>query len=148
MNEVQLLRRQIAVERQHCLDIRDNNSISYDNYIMYYIARERARMKAHIGRLSLHAPLAPSEQAALTSLRHALDESADLDAANTNGGLARRTSLLHNLVHAAEAIEPFAERYYSVEDWRSVAQVSADSILEERRLWAEVTHHGTIAPER
>jgi hypothetical protein len=147
MNEVQLLRRQIAVERQHFLDISEYTSISYGNYITYYIAREQARVKAHIGRLTSHAPLAPTEQAALTSLRHALDESADLDAANTDGGLAHRATLLRNLIHAAEAIEPFAERYYSVEDWRSVAQVSADSILEERRLWAEVIHHGTIAPE-
>lgn len=147
MNEVQLLRRQIAVERQHFIETNVDNSKSYKNYIIYYITKERARAKAHIARLSLHASLASTEQAALASLRHALDETADLDAADANGTLARRTTLLHNLIHAAEAVEPFAERYYSVEDWRSVAQVSADSILEERRLWAEVIHHGTVASD-
>jgi hypothetical protein len=148
MNEVQLLRRQISVERQHIIEVNIYNSTAYNNYIMYCIDREQARAQAHIARLSLHAPLAPTEQAALTSLRHALDETANLDAADPNGALAHRTTLLRNLIQAAQAIEQFAERYYSVEDWRSVAQVNADSILEERKLWAEVLHHGTVAPDR
>jgi hypothetical protein len=177
MNEVQLLRQQIATERRHVreatairaaacpashvtsrdakLDLHLDISISYDNYLRYFFAKERARARAHIARLSRHAPLAPSEQAALTRLQRALEESADLEAmlagavaiaAETNGALAGNTALLCNLIDANETLEPLAERRYSVEDWRSVAQVDADSVLEERRLWAEVNRHGTITP--
>jgi hypothetical protein len=156
MNEVQLLRRQIATERQHareaaahcaCVrtttpaasrvfsEINSVNSSIYDEYIMYYIVRERARALAHIARLSPSTPLAPAEEVALRSLRDALEETANPDAA------------LH-LIDATEAIEKLAERCYKVEDWRSVAQVDADSILQERRLWAEVIRHGTVTPGR
>jgi hypothetical protein len=140
MNEVQLLRRQIAAERQHVRDINFNNSSAYSDYIKYILARERARAVGHLARLSMYLPLAPNEQAALTSLRDALGETIDLEATGGTAGLC-------NLIDTIESIELIAERRYSVEDWRSVAQLDADSVLEERRLWSEVTHRGTVAPD-
>jgi hypothetical protein len=35
-------------------------------------------------------------------------------------------------------VEPLAERHFGLSDWRSAAQFSADSVLEERRRFAEI----------
>jgi len=140
LNEVQLLRRQIATERQHLREAAVRlsdlvNSKAYDRYIMYSIGMQRARARSHIARFGAHASMTGDERSALAGLQQALADTADSPAALNR--------ILH-LIDATETIEKLAEGRYGVEDWRSVAQVDADSILEERRLWAEVIRHGTV----
>jgi len=159
MNEVQLLRRQIGTERAHAREAgaiaaagtatqammgRNRNittyiSNRYVKYIEYCMRIERTRALGHIARLAAHSPLVAGEEAALARLRRALEQHVPLD--GTVGSVAPYVSLLCDLVDASEALERFAERRYSVEDWRAVARVDADSVLEERRLWGEVIRH-------
>jgi len=167
MNEVQLLRRQIGTERAHAREARAiaaaagtatqammgrnknlNPSISnrYVKYIEYCMRMESTRALGHIARLATHSPLVAGEEAALARLRRTLEQHVPLD--GTVGSVAQYVSLLCDLVDASEALERFTERRYSVEDWRAVAQVNADSVLEERKLWGEVIEHGPPASER
>ncbi len=156
MNEVQLIRQQIGIVREHVrvLSRNKNNHFSnaYDDYIIYALNQEQSRGAAHVQRLSAAGSSAPQEEAALAHLRHALDETAPLLEVATShtarGSKApatpeRRAALLCNLIDSAERVEALAERRYTLEDWRSVARVDADSVLEERKLWAEVVRDGS-----
>ncbi len=178
LNEVQLLRRQIGLERQHGRElvalgaalpregasssrmrseiISEYTSRSYDDYIMYYLLREQARAAAHIQRMSAAGALTDLEREACESLGRVLGAAANAVAntpadaleasrAAAGGVPAARAALLCELIEAAERLEALAERRYAVEDWRHVARVDADSILEEHRLWAEV-HRAWHAP--
>ncbi len=164
MNEVQLIRSQIATEREHlraCL--RDNSYYFpdiYENYLRYFLDREHSRCAQHAARLSRCArSLSAEEVEVLASLRQALDHSAEvlpaLDRSATRGSdsaaaaaVARCAARLRSLVDSAERIEALAEPRYTIEDWRNVAQLDADSVLEERRLWAEVLRHGSARSAR
>ena len=154
---MQFLRRQIGIERQHgrevaalCgaiparheslvgtdfghskLDISNN----YVQYMKYYLDLESARARAHIARMSSATDPTLAETTALESLKGALSEASLLE-----------------LIEAAERVEALAERRYSIEDWRRVARVDADAVLEERRLWARLKHRvhrdGSVTRER
>jgi hypothetical protein len=180
VNEVQLIRRQIATERQHLRELAARSgqaavgedhdagrmrklsqdiSASYFNYMRYYLPRERARAQAHIERIGRGASPTPDERAALAGLQQALGETTGLSGSEVAhaaltprsacaGECARDAARLCRLIDSAERIEALAERRYAIEDWRSVARLDADSVLEERRLWAEVLRHGPLAASR
>jgi len=102
--------------------------MSYVKYMRYCLDKESARARAHLARLGSAAEPTPAETAALERLKRALGEARLLD-----------------LIEAAERVEALAEQWYSIEDWRRVARIDADAILEERRLWAEVDRDGSGA---
>jgi hypothetical protein len=140
MNELQLIRRQVALEREHLLALsrKENNffSVSYNRYLIYILNQERSRSAAHLRRLSAASGIAPAQEAALANLKHALEETA-------NAAPDRRAALLGRLIDSAERVEALVEQRYTIDDWRSVARIDADSVLEERRLWAEVLRDGS-----
>ena len=107
---------------------------------MYSLDRERTRAAAHMARLGRDAELTGAERAALARLEEALDAA--------RATAAPCATLLADLIEAAARLEALVERRYTIEDWREVARVDADSILEERRLWAETQLHGPLAPTR
>jgi hypothetical protein len=161
MNEVQLIRSQIATERQHlraCIgdDLYYLSEI-YEKYIRYILNRELSRGASHAARMSRARPLTAAEKEGLAMLRQALDQAAEAlpgfepSRRGSDSGAAARArcaALLRNLVDSAERIEALAEQRYTIDDWRDIAEVDADSVLEERRLWAEVLRHGSGSPAR
>jgi hypothetical protein len=159
MNEEQLIRRQLAIERQHlrelaalCGHAQDTllyyKSMRYMDYMRYHLPREHARGAAHIDRMRKRAPLTLAESTALADLQQALTDTGLAQRSCSPGDPPRDAALLCRLVDALERIEALAEPRYTIEDWRSVARIDADSVLQERRLWAEVLRHGPLAAAR
>jgi hypothetical protein len=155
LNEVQLLRQQLRTERQHgravaalCERLTLDNSFSYDTIVRYYLDKECSRAAAHLTRMSASPALTGAESAALAQLERALGAPASAGvplarAPASRPAAARCAALLLDLIAAAERVETLVERRYSIEDWRDVARVDADSMLEERRLWGEIHRDGS-----
>ncbi len=184
MNEVQLLKSQLAAERQHLREVAGlctagselvspEFTESCANYILFSMNQERARAQALLERSSrVRGPAdgARGEPAALHALEEglgavtvALGELLELRGTRRagrggpgavggppgmNGGrqrleaLGRSAALLERLIVSRLSVQALAEAGYTVEDWRRIARVDADSVLEERRLRAEVLRHG------
>jgi hypothetical protein len=161
MNEAQLIRRQIGIEREHAYEllrrIEQTFSMVYDNYLLYILDKQTSRATAHIERMSSRGPVTPDEEAALQNLRRALEElTRVVPAPDSRAGSSPRISAgqerclapLRDLIDSSERLEALAERRYTIDDWRSIARIDADSVLEERRLWAEVLRHGSDRRDR
>lgn len=201
MNEAQLIRAQLAAEREHlrevafwCAAARSAPAVrsraggsptavawrsaeisqefimSCINYLLFFMKQEQARGAACLELSSrapdsprdaadphtpprLHGALAPL-RAALAAVTTALAELGSTSEAYRPGRaggpeilaqLCRCAALVERLTESRLALEALAERRYTVEDWRRVAHVDADSILEERKLRAEVLRHGAGA---
>jgi hypothetical protein len=168
MNEAQLIRRQIGIEREHACEllrrIESTFSMTYSNYLLYILDKQTSRATAHIERMSSRGPVTPDEEAALHNLRRALEELTRVLPAPESGGgrppsragssppisagQERCLAPLRDLIDSSERLEALAEWRYTIDDWRSIARIDADSVLEERRLWAEVLRHGSDRRDR
>ncbi len=163
MNEVQLLRAQLAAEREHlrevaalCAARRREDNISYDfiisctEYLLFRLSKEHARGVAlqnlqGVAPENLRRALIPVT-AAIGELRaQSTARNVATDARQRLELLDRCAALADQLIESRRALEALAESRYTVEDWRRVACIDADSILEERKLRAEVLRHGTGA---
>ncbi|HTX24444.1 MAG TPA: hypothetical protein VMD03_07305 [Steroidobacteraceae bacterium] len=162
MDEVQLIRRQIDTERQHLRaaatalaaaartrDVRADRGTSGDtscaiseSYERYLLTnREPARCAAHLARLGARGALSPPERTALAQLQDSLTRlrgRVGAAAATDRVDPAELAQLTCEWIESAESLEALAERRYTVDDWRAIAQIDADWILEERRLWAQL----------
>jgi hypothetical protein len=163
MNETQLLRQQCELESRQIREIAalcagaatsasisDVFSIACATYLEYVGERCEARDADHEARL--RAAGADHERLDLerlgTQLRARRDALSALAAASphraeplsppTHEALRRYCELLAQSREDSTALMTAAARRYSVEDWRAVARVDADSIREERRLRTEV----------
>jgi len=133
---------------------------SYISYLMFIIRKERARAEAHAERFGGAKSQGPMEHAALERLQEALASVATIEV-SLRAALAARgapearerarelvdaVAVVEALIDARVALEALASSRYTVDDWRHTAQIDADSILEERRLRAQVLqHHGRAA---
>ncbi len=166
MNEVQLLRAQLSAEREHwrevvslCASRRAENYISqdfiisYTNYILFCMSKEHARSTTLLERSS------PGDSGAIDDLRRALfpvtaalgelrrparttAHRAVADGRQRLEALHRCVVLVDRLIESRRALEALTEHLFTVDDWRRLAHVDANSILEERKLRAEVLRHG------
>ncbi len=174
MNEAQLIRAQLAAEREHLREVASlcaaarapihNAKINHYfittciNYLLFSMNKELAR-SADLLECSSRAHERAHEKAgndlrrALGLVTEALGElqarstarSIATDARQTLEELERCTTLVDRLIESRLALETLAERDCSIVDWRRIAHVDADSILEERKLRTEVLRHGAGA---
>lgn len=166
MNEIELLKSQLAAERQHLEEIAarcrgGNEQISIYftanciKYLLFSIKNERARLEAHAERSRDGADARSAqaierlrrafEQAEAAAARlPALPESAPSKAVSREDALALTecAELIQRSVEARTALEALEAPRYTVDDWRRIARLDADSILEERRLRTGVLGHG------
>ncbi len=159
MNEVQLIRRELAAQRRHARDIEaswsarlgdinTHNSEAYNSYFLFILGMESKRIQSHLERLRIRSDLSKAEHAllelcggefeTLTAARapsSPRSASASGSAATvTADTLARNVESLNRLSMLLQQLDAIAESRYGVEDWRSASHLDADSILEERRL--------------
>jgi hypothetical protein len=130
-------------------------TIKYAYYLTYYImqstrrvaliaqmlARGVALAAPERARLDAIAPLQRTTEAACAQIEKTLREPLAACARSTalRIEIDRATdSLLESLRRMRAVVEPLAERHFGLSDWRSAAQFSADSVLEERRRFAEI----------
>ncbi|HYK25264.1 MAG TPA: hypothetical protein VEV18_03325 [Steroidobacteraceae bacterium] len=154
MNEVQLIRRELAAQREHarevgaswssCLeDFKFVNSVTYYSYFSLILGLESKRIESHLERLRPRADLSEEERQRLArcarefethASARALASMADSAPAVTASTVARSVESLTRLSTVVEELEAIAESRYRVDDWRRASHVDADSSLEERRL--------------
>ena len=130
-------------------------TIKYADYLLCYIrqstrrlaliaqmlARGLALAAPERARLDAIAPLQRTAEAACAQIEKTLREPLAACAMSTalRIEIDRATdSLLESLRRMRAVVEPLAERHFGLSDWRSAAQFSADSVLEERRRFAEI----------
>ncbi len=168
MNEVQLLRKEIAGQRRRASEVaaswasgsaigNHDRTESYKEYLEFILNSERRRLGSHLDRLRSHGALSEAERRTVERCTRAFEALAiETGSEPTLGGqehvatdtgprdaaptvqIGRIAELLSRLEPMTREIEAIAERHYGVEDWRRTAQIDADSILEERRLREQI----------
>jgi len=146
MNEVQLIRRELAAQRQHGREVEaswnarpgilhPDNSINYNAYFLLILALESRRIESHLGRLRSRSDLSDAERRLLECQTREFETlTAARVPATTTDTVAHNVQSLNRLSMLAQALEAIAEAHYGVDDWRRASHIDADSILEERRL--------------
>lgn len=157
MNEVQLIRRELAAQRRRARllaaacspEIGSVNSYVPDSYSLYFLLvldLESKRLQSHLARLETRSDLSADERRALERCARefaslagghaaaARDTAADTRDTAAGTSVTRNAEALTRLSTIVEELESIAESRYTVDDWRRTAHVDADSILEERRL--------------
>lgn len=160
MNEVQLIRRELAAQRRHAREIAASwisprgavsNEIlnAYDAYFLLIIHLESARVASHLASLQSRSDLTHAERwllercggefEALAVERQpgrvrGSEAQAPAGAAITRDTVMRHGSLLMQLSTLVQQLEGIAESRYGVDNWRRASHLDADSILEELRL--------------
>jgi hypothetical protein len=127
MNETDFIRRQLAAERAHLREIlaalqRATAATTAAHSVVLYIdwASHRLLQQIAAHQVALGAP--------------DTDCAAQQPAEETPAGRAER--LLALLEAGTQPLEPMAGRTLRIKHWRQAARLSADSILEERQLYA------------
>ncbi len=169
MNEVELIRAQLDAEREHLREVASLGAsrramdyfskdfiISYTNYLLFCMSKEHARSTTLLERSSPgdSGPIDDLRRA-LTPATAALGELRGPARATAHGAVTDGRQRLEELHHCAEladrliesrrALQALTEHLFTVDDWRRLAHVDANSILEERKLRAEVLRHGAGA---
>ena len=149
MNELQLIRRELAAQRRHVRAITTSLStqsapsisVSYKLYFSFIIAMETRRLASHLERLRSRTDLTDAD---LRLIERGVRTLEALGAERSPGSCAERVTSLSALV---EELEGIAESRYGLNDWRRAAHLDADSILEERRLREKALEqaHGRIS---
>lgn len=145
MNEVQLIRRELAAQRRHARDVAASWSASpriqnpmisnaYGDYFRLIIDLESRRVRTHLDGLGMRSDLSDVELGLLERCARQIEALAP--------ERARDADLASELAALAQELETLAECRYRVQDWRRAAHVDADSILEERRLRAQALGEG------
>jgi hypothetical protein len=119
----------------------------------FILNKERARVDAHGERCGAARQCGSTERAAIERVRDLLAAAetaaasfgpslATSDASSTAleraRALAELSTRTEALIESRGALEALVSSLYTVDDWRRIAHVDADSIVEERRLRAEV----------
>lgn len=155
MNELQLLRKELAAQRRHAreLSISRVESATYDEYLALIIGLETHRIASHLARLRPRLDMSETERRLLerctseferltaqasASCPTAFEGDGHAPGALPSGALTRKADLVMRLSALSEELETIAVSRYGIEDWRRAAHVDADSILEERRLRKKV----------
>jgi hypothetical protein len=140
MNETDFIRQQLIIERAHLREILEaihrstpaRPARTVQRYIDWAGARLVAQIDAHRAALRAAALDADSQQ---RLQRADAAARAAQEASSPNGHL--HVQPLLDLVEAwSEPLDALAGRALRITHWRQAAQLSADTILEERQLFA------------
>ena len=114
MNESDYIRQQLRAERSHLREVLElapqapaTALAARDRYLAWGARRQHEIQQRHLALLAAKA----------IQVRTA------------------SSAVLSNLLAATEELESLADPVYGIADWRRAAQLSADAILEERRLY-------------
>jgi hypothetical protein len=154
MNEVQLIRRELAAQRRHGREIGASwsagtdefnvlNSDTYNLYFSLIIDLESKRIASHLDRLRSRSDLSDAAQRLLESCAREFATlsttrvtacAPDSPAAVATNTVSCNVQSLNRHSTVAQQLEAIAESRYGVDDWRRTSHLDADSILEELRL--------------
>lgn len=165
MNELQIIRNQLSVERQHAAEVatacanvlqgqpalKEFREASVE-YLAWVLARFEEREQTLLDLMRAHRAVPEQAQSALQEMigrpgksREALAklELALGSSADPNATRWREFGQFFNGVWRTrrEAIDAFLEQNARVADWRTISAIDADSILEERRLYERVREY-------
>ena len=143
MNETDFIRQQLAAERGHLREIllhvrRHNGAAQAARPVVAYVEWASRRLLEQLGahRAALQAlpTLAAATRAQLTQVANAATEA---DAVGTAPPLTLQAARVLALLEAwNEPLDEVAGATLRIGHWRRCAQLSADTILEERQLYA------------
>jgi hypothetical protein len=140
MNEIDFIRQQLAGERSHLREIlraagaADRPSHPVALYLDWAGRRLISQVLAHHTALQGSATLAPALREQLAAAAAAATQAGDTDAGRPP---ALRAERLRALLDAwSEPLEAAAGRVLRIAHWRRATHLSADTILEERQLYA------------
>jgi hypothetical protein len=134
MHETEFIRRQLTLERAHLREILEavrrgcpvgGNSRALADYLDWASQRLLGQLEAHRTALQAAPALGADTRAQLDTLSGAA-------AAARDGGAER---LLGLLAAWTDPLESAAARTLRVTHWRQAAQLSAETILQERQLY-------------
>jgi hypothetical protein len=141
MNETDFIRQQLATEHAHLREIlqavRQRTAAprrAVKRYIDWAGPRLLRQIGAHRTALAGAGGVDPEAAALLSRLSSAADQDAGSKAARPPDLEAER--LLALLEAWSEPLEAMASKTLRIDHWRRAAQLSADSILAERQLYA------------
>ena len=143
MQETDFIRQQLAAERAHLRDIllampQEAGPVKPARpttaYIEWASRRLLDQLGAHRTALQAEPAIGPGMRAQLSEVASAAAAAAEAVAARSPGSQARH--LLALLEAWSEALDALAGATLRIGHWRQVAHLSADTILEERQLFA------------
>jgi hypothetical protein len=143
MNEIDFIRQQLASERTHLREVlrtvrqataapRPPHAVAL--YLDWAGRRLIQQVLAHQTALQVPAALAPAMQEQLTAAASAARQASETGA-DTPAPL-QTERLLAVLDAWSDPLDAAAASVLRITHWRSAAQLSADTILEERQLYA------------
>lgn len=151
MNELQLIRTELAAQRRNAREIAASltsqpininivPSTAYDKYLSLIIDLESHRARSHLERLRSRSDLSEAEHEVIAHCARELD-------ALAHGATTHKAHCMTRHSALAEELEAIAAPRYGMDDWRRAAHIDADSILEERRLRKSVLEqiHGRVS---
>lgn len=162
MNETDLILRQITIERLHAseliaacraLDPSAPRASEFIQACLGYLAlieqRWRTRVRGHAERLqAMGDRLGGRGEPRQAALTRALAELRRLDEPplttgrtrqDTNSEIKSYTDFLMSYVTSIGDLDTLVAPLYTVADWRAVAALDADAVLEERRRYAALS---------
>ena len=143
MNETDFIRQQLAAERAHLREIllavrRENGAAAVARPVTAYVEWASRRLldqlDAHRTALQAVPTIAAATRAQLTEVANAATEAGAAGAARSFNLQAAR--VLGLLEAWNEPLDAVAGATLRIGHWRRCAQLSADTILEERQLYA------------
>jgi hypothetical protein len=135
MNETDFIRQQLAVERAHLREIleavRDDSGPSrparpIEQYIEWASRRLVMQLRAQLAALQAAGAAGPTLEA---------DMPAKLDRIAAAVSRFSEPRLLESLASWGDALDVVAAKALRIGQWRAGAQLTADTILEERQLY-------------
>ena len=159
MNEIELIRRQLSVERQHATDVAracasalavadasDAFRTASIEYLVWSLSRFEEREQVFHDLLRKRFPADDPDrravEAALASPGSSREALTRLEGALSGTGTDRWSEFLDFFTGAwstrRDEIDRLFERHAKVPDWRTVSAIDADSIVDERNRYARV----------
>jgi hypothetical protein len=156
MDEAALIRRQHEAERAHLReavqvlddlkisgDLTREITIAYSDYIIRYIRLAVSRFETMAQQLARKAALAPQDRVSLENLAELKRTSeillAQLEQPEPSPEPAAPARAAFEISERMRAlVTPLLEQHFVLSDWRHSARFDADSMLEERRRFAQL----------
>jgi hypothetical protein len=143
MNETDFIRQQLAAERAHLREILlavpqgtgpAKVAPPVASYVEWAGGRLLNQLSTHRGALQAVPTIAAATRAQLTEVGTAATEALEVSAAGASSIQAQR--LLALLDAWSDSLDAVAGATLRIGHWRQAANLSADTILEERQLYA------------
>ena len=113
----------------------DHGVFARAQYLLWSGARLQSVQARHQARLETLAPADAAAEATTTALESLQTALATSNETQLRQALDAGRPALESLLTQADHLDALAAPHYRVEDWRQIGQLSADVILEERRLY-------------